>query len=333
MLGLLNPATEIALAVGLLSGIVLLIVSFAFADANSRRFTRRLQEVATRKEGTTATARVGEAQQRSLTRRESATPGIDRLFALLPRREALVERLSRTGREISVGQYMLATIAATAVFTVLILIFVKVSVLFSLMFGVAAGLIIPHWLIGRMGRKRVARFVGLFPEAIDLMVRALRAGLPITEAIVNAGQEIGDPIGVEFRGIEAGMRLGRDLDSLLWDIAKRINVPEFRFFIIALSVQRETGGNLAETLNNLSLVLRGRRAMRAKARAMASEARASTAILGSLPILVTIMLMFTSPTYIMPMFTDVRGLIMFGIAAGMLLSGIGIMVKMARFEI
>jgi tight adherence protein B len=184
-----------------------------------------------------------------------------------------------------------------------------------------------------MGKKRVARFVGLFPEAIDLMVRALRAGLPITEAIVNAGQEIGDPIGVEFRGIEAGMRLGRDLDSLLWDIAKRIDVPEFRFFIIALSVQRETGGNLAETLNNLSMVLRGRRAMRAKARAMASEARASTMILGSLPVLVTIMLSITSPTYIGPLFSDVRGLMLLGIACGMLLFGVAVMVKMARFEI
>jgi tight adherence protein B len=331
MLGILNPVTEIAIALGVLSGLILLVVTFAFADANQRRFTRRLQEVTERKGG--ATARAGEPQQRSLTRRDSATPGIDRLFRLLPRREVLVERLSRTGREISVGQYMLATIATIAAITVGIVIFTRLTVVPSLMFGLALGLFIPHWLIGRMGRRRIARFVGLFPEAIDLMVRALRAGLPITEAIVNAGQEIGDPIGVEFRGIEAGMRLGRDLDSLLWDIAKRIDVSEFRFFIIALSVQRETGGNLAETLNNLSLVLRGRRAMRAKARAMASEARASTAILGSLPVLVTIMLMFTSPTYIQPMFSDVRGLIMLGIAVGMLLSGIGIMVKMAKFEI
>ncbi len=330
MLGILNPATEITIALGVLSAIILLIVSMAFADASSRRFTRRLQEVATRKP---EVARAAQAQQRSLTRRESATPGIDRLFRLLPRREALVERLARTGREISVGQYMLATIAVIAAVTVGILVFTKFTLVPSLMFGLAIGLFIPHWLIGRMGKKRVARFVALFPEAIDLMVRALRAGLPITEAIVNAGQEIGDPIGVEFRGIESGMKLGRDLDSLLWDIAKRIEVSEFRFFIIALSVQRETGGNLAETLNNLSLVLRGRRAMRAKARAMASEARASTAILGSLPILVTIMLMFTSPTYISPLFTDVRGLILLGIAVGMLLSGVGIMVKMARFEI
>jgi tight adherence protein B len=333
MLGILNPATEIAIALGLLSAIAMLLVSVAFAGGNSRRFTRRLQEVTTRR-GATA-ARPGATQQRSLTRRDSATPGIDRLFLLLPRREALVERLARTGREISVGQYMIATIVLIAVATLGVgyFAFARFGLVITLGFGIALGLLIPHWITGRMGKKRVARFVALFPEAIDLMVRALRAGLPITEAIVNAGQEIGDPIGIEFRGIEAGMKLGRDLDSLLWDIAKRIEVSEFRFFIIALSVQRETGGNLAETLNNLSMVLRGRRAMRAKARAMASEARASTMILGSLPILVTIMLLFTSPTYISPLFTDVRGLMLLGVAVGMLLTGVVIMVKMAKFEI
>jgi tight adherence protein B len=217
--------------------------------------------------------------------------------------------------------------------TVVLLIFTDFGLVPNLLISIACGVFIPHYLTGRMGKKRVFRFINLFPEAIDLMVRALRAGLPISEAIVNAGQEISAPVGTEFQGIEAGMRLGRDLDSLLWDIAKRIDAPEFRFFIIALNVQRETGGNLAETLNNLSNVLRGRRAMRAKARAMASEARASTIILGSLPVLVTAILMFSSPTYIMPMFSDVRGLVLVGVAVGMLLTGVAIMVKMARFEI
>jgi tight adherence protein B len=203
----------------------------------------------------------------------------------------------------------------------------------SLMFALALGIGIPHWLVGRMGKKRIAAFLKLFPEAIDLMVRALRSGLPISDAIVNAGQEIGDPVGTELRTIESGMRLGRELDELLWDIARRIDVPEYRFFIIALSVQRETGGNLAETLSNLSDVLRKRRTMRAKARAMAAEARASTAILGCLPIVVSILLLLTSPQYIMILFVDVRGLMMIGVALGMLATGIFIMTKMARFEI
>src|SRR6202043_3733325 len=122
-------------------------------------------------------------------------------------------------------------------------------------------------------------------------------------------------------------------ESLLWDISKRIDAPEFRFFIIALSVQRETGGNLAETLSNLAEVLRRRRTMRLKARAMASEARASTMILGSLPILVSVILLMSSPGYIMPLFSDVRGLMLVGVALGMLTTGIGIMVRMAKFQI
>jgi tight adherence protein B len=326
----LDPTTAIALLIGVMSGITMLLLVAAFAGGGSRRYSRRLQEVTVRRAPTQAR---GDAPTRSLSRRGSATPGIDRIFRLLPRREALVERLSQTGYEISVGQYMLATIGTIAVLTLLIMFFGGFSLVPSLLFGTALGVFIPHYVIGRIGRRRVARFIRLFPEAIDLMVRALRAGLPVTEAIINAGQEIGDPVGVEFRGIEAGMRLGRDLDSLLWDIAKRITAPEFRFFIIALSVQRETGGNLAETLNNLSDVLRRRRAMRAKARAMASEARASTAILGSLPILVAAILSITSPNYIAPLFNDIRGLMLLGVAVGMLLSGIAIMVKMARFEI
>ena len=332
MIAGLDPTTAIAVAIGLMVAMTMVLVVVAVQSGGSRRYTRRLQEVTLRK---TVPARGGggNAPVRSLARRDSATPGLDAVFRLLPRRELLVERLSKTGREISVGQYMLVTIAVMLVITGVIFVFSGLGPLPSIAFGAALGMFIPHYLVGRMGRRRVAAFIGLFPEAIDLMVRALRAGLPISEAIVNAGQEIGDPVGVEFRSIEQGMRMGRDLDSMLWDIAKRIEAPEFRFFIIALNVQRETGGNLAETLNNLSMVLRGRRAMRAKARAMASEARASTAILGSLPILVTAILMFTSPTYIMPLFADVRGLILVGIAVGMLLSGIGIMVKMARFEI
>jgi tight adherence protein B len=330
MIGALDPTTEIALIIGVMSGLTIILIGAAFAGGGSRRFNRRLLEVTTRE---TSTARSGGPERRSLTRRDSATPGIDHFFRMLPRREMLVERLMKTGRTISVGQYMMATIGVIAGLTVVLLIFTSFGLLPNLLIGIALGIFIPHYLIGRMGRKRVFRFVNLFPEAIDLMVRALRAGLPISEAIVNAGQEISDPVGPEFQGIEAGMRLGRDLDSLLWDIAKRIDVPEFRFFIIALNVQRETGGNLAETLNNLSNVLRGRRAMRAKARAMASEARASTMILGSLPVLVTVILMFSSPTYIMPLFSDVRGLMLVGVAVGMLLTGVAIMVRMARFEI
>jgi tight adherence protein B len=199
--------------------------------------------------------------------------------------------------------------------------------------GLLIGIGLPHLVVGRMGKRRVAAFIALFPEAIDLMVRALRSGLPISEAIIGAGHEIADPVGSELRLVEGGMRLGRDLESLLWDAAGRIDTPEFRFFIIALSVQRETGGNLAETLANLSEVLRRRRQMRAKVRAMASETRATTAILGGLPVLVILLLMVTSPDYLRPMISDLRGYFLDALALGMLSTGVLLMNKMAKFEI
>jgi len=320
----------ISVVIGVMTGLTLLLVYVAVAPGGTRRYARRLQEVTARR----PEVRAAVDKERSLSRRESATPGMDRFFSrLVPRRQALVDRLSKTGREVSVGQYVLITIGAILAVAVPIFIFLRLSPPLCLLIGVAVGTYIPHYVVGSMGRRRTNRFIGLFPEAIDLMVRALRAGLPISEAIVNAGQEIGDPVGSEFRGLEAGMKLGRDLDSLLWEIARRIDIPEFRFFIIALNVQRETGGNLAETLANLSDVLRRRRAMKAKVRAMASEARTSTWILGSLPVGVTMILMVSSPTYIAPMFSDVRGLFMTGVAVGMLLLGVAIMVRMGQFEI
>jgi tight adherence protein B len=329
---MLDPATMMALGFGIMAALGFTLVAGLVGSASGRRYRRRLATIAIGKQRS-AEAR-GTPEARSLSRRESATPMMDRFVKRwLPHRELLDARLARTGRAITVGHYALATGILIVVATAAAMIFVRLLILPSLLIGLAVGIGLPHFVIGRMGKRRIKAFINLFPDAIDLMVRALRSGLPVSEAIVGASEEIGDPVGAEFSTIQGGMRMGRDLDSLLWDIAKRIDTPEFRFFIIALGVQRETGGNLGETLANLSDLLRRRRAMQQKTRAMSSEARASTMILGSLPILVTLILLLTSPSYIMHLFTDPRGLMLVGIAVGMLVTGIGIMVKMAKFEI
>jgi tight adherence protein B len=330
MPALLDPLTVAALVVGLATAAGFLLVAAAVeGPGGRRRLARRVDAVKGQKRG----AASGDKEVRSLSMRGNISKMDQVARRWMPRRELLVARLERTGRSISIGRYMVFTIILAGTIAAGIAIGAGVPVLPSLLVGLGLGVAIPHIVIGKLGKRRVAAFINLFPDAIDLMVRALRSGLPISEAIIMASHEIGDPIGSEFRTIESGMRLGRDLESLLWDIGKRIDAPEFRFFIIALSVQRETGGNLAETLSNLSDVLRRRRTMRAKARAMASEARASTMILGSLPFIVTIILMTTSPGYIMPLFGDIRGLALIGLALFMLATGIGIMVRMAKFEI
>jgi tight adherence protein B len=333
MLAALDPTLLIPLGIALAVVVLLMAVGTSVLNAPaSRRYKRRLRAVIGRKQGIVSGG--GAQPTRSLSRRE-ATTAMDRIAKRwLPHRELLVQRLERTGRTISVGQYVTISLGATLAAMLLAIVFVpRVGFFGGLLLGLAAGVAGPHIVVGRMGKKRVARFISLFPEAIDLMVRALRSGLPISEALINCAHEIGAPVGTEFGTIESGMRLGRDLEPLLWDIAKRIDAPEFKFFIIALSVQRETGGNLAETLANLGDVLRRRRTMRQKARAMASEARTTASILGCLPIVVTGALMMTSPQYILLMFKDPRGVVLIGIAIGMLITGIAIMVKLAKFDI
>jgi tight adherence protein B len=328
----LDPALVMALGLGIMAAVGVVLAAGILGGGNARRYRRRLTMVASGKKASAEAGSTPEA--RSLSRRESATPTMDRFFKRwLPHRELLDARLARTGRAITVGHYVLVSAILTVVAGASPILFLGLLPLPSILIGLAVGVGLPHFMIGSMGKRRIKSFLNLFPDAIDLMVRALRSGLPISEAIVGAAQEIGDPVGAEFSTIESGMRMGRDLESLLWDIVKRIDSPELRFFIIALSVQRETGGNLAETLANLSDLLRRRRMMQKKIRAMSSEARASTMILGSLPFVVTGILLVTSPTYIKLLFVDPRGMMLIALAIGMLVVGIGIMVKMAKFEI
>ena len=326
----LDPATSIAVVAAAGTGLMFGLVALALTGGGGRRYQRRLNSMQERAQGIAT----GEsAAGRSLSRQQSATR-IDRIAgSWLPRRDLLLARLERTGRSISIGRYAMAAVGLAFLSTIGLAIITPIGIVPSLMIGLLIGTALPHLVIGRMGKRRLAAFINLFPDAIELVVRALRSGLPVSEAIVGAGHEIADPVGAEFRLIESGMRMGRDLESLLWETAKRIDAPEFRFFVIALSVQRETGGNLAETLSNLADILRRRKQMKAKAHAMASETRATTMILGGLPVAVILVLMLTSPTYLTPLFNDVRGLVLDAIAVSMLLTGIVIMNKMAKFEI
>ncbi len=327
----LNPDDLVALLAAAGALLTFAVVLLAFGRVARRRYRRRLKSVCGHAKG--GGAPVTPATQ-SLARLQSTTPNIDRVARRwLPRRELIVARLERTGRSISIGKYALTMIGVAGIAAVALIALTSIRIVPAALLGLFLGMALPHLVVSRMGNRRIAAFIELFPDAIDLMVRTLRAGLPISEAVVGAGHEIADPVGCELRLVEHGMRLGRDLEALLWDIAKRIDAPEFRFFIIALSVQRETGGNLGETLANLAEALRRRRQMRAKVRAMSSETRATTMILGGLPLVVIGLLMMTSPEYLRPLLHDARGHILDGIAVAMLVAGVSIMNRMARFDI
>lgn len=251
---------------------------------------------------------------------------------LIPKPALLRKRLEQTGKEITLGKYAIICLGVAALVMTLLLIrgmpFI-LSFLLGLFFGVGG----PHYVIGKMIKRRVNKFNVNFPDAIELMVRGLRSGLPITETLGIVSTEIPGPVGIEFRMVADKMKIGRTMEAALQETADRLGTPEFQFFVITLAIQRETGGNLAETLSNLADVLRKRAQMKLKIRAMSSESKASAYIVGSLPFVVFTLVWMINPHYMAGFFSDQRlevagigGMIWMGIGAG-------IMAKMVNFEI
>ena len=252
---------------------------------------------------------------------------------ILPRRDKLHARLSRSGKKISLGSYFGATLVCAVAGFLVANFLLSFPTPFPLFAAIGAGVGLPHYYIGRLIKKREKKFTAQFPEAIDLIVRGLKSGLPVSESIRNVGAEMPDPVGTEFRTINSAQGLGQSLEEALWDATKRLSTPEFKFFVISLSVQRETGGNLAETLQNLSGILRSRRHMRMKIKALSSEARSSAMIIGSLPFIMFALLMLVSREYVLQLFNDPRGTVMIGVGLASMSLGVFVMSRMVKFKI
>lgn len=248
------------------------------------------------------------------------------------RLDALAMRLKRTGKDWTVTQYLYASIGLALGITVLVFVGSRAPLL-SLGIGLLVGAGIPHMVIGHLINKRTNQFVSKFPDGIELLVRGLRSGLPVTETLGIVATEVPGPVGYEFKTVIDRIKVGKTMEDALQDTGDKLGIPEFNFFTITLAIQRETGGNLAETLSNLAEVLRKRAQMKLKIRAMSSESKASAYIVGSLPFLVTAAIAFLNPEYMAPFLTDDR-LIVAGLGAGMWMGiGVLIMAKMVNFEI
>ena len=179
--------------------------------------------------------------------------------------------------------------------------------------------------------KLKRQFLSQFPDAVDLIVRAIRAGLPISAALDAVGKEMSDPTGKEFRLLVADMKIGMTFEEAMRRAAGRVNLLEFSFFTASLILQRETGGNLAETLETLGSVLRRRQEMVLKTNTLTSEARTSAYVMAALPFFVAGVLFFVSPGYLNVYVTDPRGSYVLGAALASLLFGVGIMqIMLAR---
>ena len=246
--------------------------------------------------------------------------------------EALAIRLDRTGKTWTVQHYIYVSIGLWLFFSMIVFLRSGAFAL-SLGIGLVFGAGIPHMWVNRLIKKRTNAFNVKFPDAIELLVRGLRSGLPVTETLSVVAQEVPGPVGEEFKSVVERTRIGRTMEDSLQVTADRLGIAEFNFFCITLAIQRETGGNLAETLSNLADVLRKRAQMKLKIRAMSSESKASAYIVGALPFLVFAMVWFVNPDYIAGFFSEDR-LIVAGLF-GLTWMSIGafVMAKMVSFEI
>jgi tight adherence protein B len=317
----------VLVAAGLMALMVIGALLFTGASP-AKEGQRRLQAVRYRHSEST-NAKVESQLKKAIAARK---PKMHKIAGSGSRGEALALRLERTGKGWTTTQYLYASLGIGV--AVAMLLYLKSGAPWlSLGVGVLFGAGLPHMAVGYFGKKRLANFNSKFPDAIELLVRGLRSGLPVTETLGVVAHEIPGPVGTEFRGVVERIRIGRTMEEALQETADRLGTPEFQFFVITLAIQRETGGNLAETLSNLADVLRKRAQMKLKIKAMSSESKASAYIVGALPFIVFAMIWWINPDYIDGFFSEDR-LIIAGLG-GLVWMSIGafIMAKMVSFEI
>jgi tight adherence protein B len=250
----------------------------------------------------------------------------------MSRSDRLRLRLQQTGKKWTLQQYLYASLGVGVVMAAL-LFFRGAPSYLALAVGAFAGLGLPHFAVSFLIGRRVKKFTSSFPDAIELLVRGLKSGLPVSETLGVVSKEIPGPVGEEFKMVTEKIKIGKTMEDALQDTADRMGTAEFQFFVITLAIQRETGGNLAETLSNLADVLRKRAQMKLKIRAMSSESKASAYIVGSLPFVVFFLVWNVNPGYLAGFFYEPRLMIAGMVGAVWMSAGAFIMAKMVNFEI
>jgi len=322
----------------LLAVAMIALLFFAFAGPSARSAGARRMTAIRGRHSSAETSQIEARMRKAIASRQPESSRL--LTSLIPNPEQLSKRLAMTGKKWTLSQYMTAC-AGLAIVIFALMLLRGFSFLPSFFVGLAAGFGLPHVVVGKMIARRVNKFTANFPDALDLLVRGLRSGLPVGETMLVVSQEIPGPVGEEFKLITERIKIGKTTDQSLQETAARLGTPEFQFFCITLAIQRETGGNLAETLANLGGVLRQRAQMKLKIKAMSSESKASAYIIGSLPFLVFGLICWINYAYMTPFFTgDPAGLFGLGLMQMIAIGGMGwmsigvfIMAKMINFEI
>lgn len=264
----------------------------------------------------------GSGEQISILKKRhlSESEAIERLLQGVPRVHALDRMLAQSGLNWSVARFCTYTLTAFVAVSIGALV-LRLPSMLAFALGVLA-MLLPLFIVTSRRRRRLAQLETQLPEAADLIGRALRAGHAFPSAMQMAGDEMPDPIGGEMRATFDEINYGVPVNEALMNLATRVPLTDLRYFVIAVLVQRESGGNLAEILGNISYIIRERLKLLGRIRVLSAEGRLSAWILGLLPLAVGAVLSVVNPSYLMVLFTDPAGLLMLGVAAVMSLIGV-----------
>ena len=247
------------------------------------------------------------------------------------RKLPLSVRIEQAGLKWSKNQFVMVS-AGVGLGLFMLALLIGPGLVAAAAIGFAGAFGLPRWMLSFLKKRREAKFLNGFPDAVDIIVRGVKAGLPLLDCMKMIATEAPEPLKTEFRVIVETQAVGMPLGEACNKLYERTPVPEANFFAIVISIQQKAGGNLSEALGNLSRVLRDRKKMKSKIRAMSQEAKASAGIIGALPVAVMTLVYITSPQYISLLFTEPLGNVMLAGSAAWMTMGVLVMKKMINFD-
>lgn len=241
-------------------------------------------------------------------------------------------RLMRAGTKRKPRDFYVASALLGVLLASIALFILELPFSAAIVAAFVGGFGLPRWILNKMTARRQAKFLGQLANAIDVIVRGIKSGLPLNECLQVIARESPEPLGSEFLEVVDQQKMGVGLADGLERMCDRLPLPEVRFLTIVIAIQQQAGGNLSEALSNLASVLRERQSLAMKVKALSAEAKASAIVLASLPPGVMTMVYLSSPDYIMPLFTTTMGHFMVAFGAVWMLTGVLIMRKMINFK-